>query len=47
MKTQHAVISTAFALAFALPAPLLAQQLERDVPFLSDEITGRLESYSY
>ncbi len=47
METPHALISTAFALAFALPTPLLAQQLERDVPVLSNEITGRLEGYSY
>ncbi len=47
MKTAHILMSTAFALVFALPTPLLAQQLERDVPVLSDEITGRLEGYSY
>ncbi|MGH8203989.1 MAG: hypothetical protein ACREST_05220, partial [Steroidobacteraceae bacterium] len=33
--------------ALVAPLPLAAQQVERDVTFLSDEIAGRLEGYSF
>jgi len=47
MNTSRLLIWTAAALAIAFSSQSLAQQLEQDVPVLSDEITGRLEGYSY
>jgi len=47
MNTSRLLICTAAALAIAFSSRSLAQQLEQDVPVLSDEITGRLEGYSY
>lgn len=47
MNTSRLLIWTAAALAIAFSSRSLAQQLEQDVPVLSDEITGRLEGYSY
>jgi outer membrane protein OmpA-like peptidoglycan-associated protein len=47
MKTPRLVACTATALAIAFSSQTPAQQLEQDVPVLSDEITGRLEGYSY
>ena len=47
MSTPRLVTWTATALAIAFSSQSLAQQLEQDVPVLSDEITGRLEGYSY
>lgn len=47
MNTSRFVACTATALAIVFSSPALAQQLEQDVPVLSDEITGRLEGYSY
>jgi outer membrane protein OmpA-like peptidoglycan-associated protein len=38
---------TLASVALALPLACLAQQVERDVPVLSDEVAGRLEGYSY
>jgi len=47
MNTARLVTSTAVALAIALPLPLIAQQLERDVGIISEEVEGRLEGFSY
>jgi outer membrane protein OmpA-like peptidoglycan-associated protein len=47
MNTLRFLIGTAAALAIAMPATLAAQQLERDVPVLSEELAVRLEGYSY
>jgi hypothetical protein len=47
MNTSRFVACTATALAIAFSSQAPAQQLEQDVPVLSDEITGRLEGYSY
>jgi hypothetical protein len=35
------------ALLLSLPLAAAAQQLERDVPFLSEDIAGRLDGFSY
>ena len=47
MNTTRFIRGSAFVVAAALSAPLLAQQLERDTPVLSDELAQRLEGYSY
>ncbi|MGH8251953.1 MAG: OmpA family protein [Steroidobacteraceae bacterium] len=47
MKTPRQLTCTVVALAIALPLPLAAQQLERDVGIVSAEVEGRLEGFSY
>jgi outer membrane protein OmpA-like peptidoglycan-associated protein len=47
MTTPRFVTWTAAALAMALPLPLAAQQLERDVGIVSEEVEGRLEGFSF
>jgi len=47
MKSLHFVTWTVTALALALPAMLGAQQLERDVSVVSEDVEGRLEGFSF
>ena len=47
MNTPRFVRWVAAALAIALPLPLAAQQLERDVGIVSAEVEGRLEGFSF
>ncbi|MEX0733237.1 MAG: OmpA family protein [Steroidobacteraceae bacterium] len=47
MNTPRLVTWTAATLAIALPLPLAAQQLERDVGIVSAEVEGRLEGFSF
>lgn len=47
MKSLHLVTWTITALVLALPATLAAQQLERDVGAVSEDIEGRLEGFGF
>jgi outer membrane protein OmpA-like peptidoglycan-associated protein len=47
MRTSLLTLRLAAVLACALPMPLFAQQLERDVGVVSEDVEGRLEGYSY
>jgi outer membrane protein OmpA-like peptidoglycan-associated protein len=47
MRSKTFVLPLAAALAFTLTLPLAAQQLERDVGVVSEDVEGRLEGYSY
>ena len=43
----HKIGLTVAVMAFALPFISLTQEVERDVPVLSEELTGRLDGFSY
>jgi outer membrane protein OmpA-like peptidoglycan-associated protein len=47
MNTLRLFTWTTVAFAIALPLPLAAQQLERDVGVVSAEVEGRLEGFSF
>ncbi len=47
MHTNRFALRLAAALAITLPMSLAAQQLERDVGVVSEDVEGRLEGYSY
>jgi outer membrane protein OmpA-like peptidoglycan-associated protein len=47
MQTKHTFSLSLVLMAFACPLISSAQQVERDVPVLSNEIAGRLDGFSY
>ena len=47
MKSLYLMMWTVPALALGLPATLAAQQLERDVSVVSEDVEGRLEGFSF
>ena len=47
MTTPRLVTWMVMALAVALPQSLAAQQLERDVGVVSEDVEGRLEGFSF
>src|SRR5688572_6953462 len=47
MKNARRILFGLVSCVLASPLPLAAQQVERDVTFLSDEVAGRLEGYSF
>jgi outer membrane protein OmpA-like peptidoglycan-associated protein len=47
MNIRRFITGTATALSIALPYSAEAQEVERDVPVLSEEIAGRLDGFSY
>src|SRR5688572_3167037 len=47
MKNARRILFGLVSCVLASPLPLTAQQVERDVTFLSDEVAGRLEGYSF
>jgi len=47
MHTNHFALRLAATLVLALPMLAVAQQLERDVGVVSEDVEGRLEGYSY
>ncbi|MGH8242138.1 MAG: DUF4398 domain-containing protein, partial [Steroidobacteraceae bacterium] len=47
MKYARQMLFALVSWVLVSPLPLAAQQVERDVTFLSDEVAGRLEGYSF
>ena len=47
MRNTHKIALTIAMMAFALPFISLTQEVERDVRVLSEELTGRLDGFSY
>ena len=47
MLNTHKISLALAVMAFALPFISLTQEVERDVPVLSEELTGRLDGFSY